>query len=292
MADPIDAVRRLDESNAAESRTLLDALIERSPAIVEKALSLRPFGSPAGLHGAIRKAIESASVDERLALVRAHPDLAGSEAVAGTMTAASTSEQSRLGLNALSGAEFARLDDLNRRYRERFGFPCIIALKRHASRESVLAEFEQRVGRDRDTELKSAVEEIGHIVRGRIARQFGMTGRLSTHVLDTRDGVPGAGIDLELKTAGEAGPSRLLKRTRTNDQGRTDAPLLTDIDMLPGRYRLEFHLTEYFRRRGVALAEPPFIGTVPIEFAIADPAAHYHVPLLVSPWGYTTYRGS
>ncbi|KAB2845788.1 MAG: 2-oxo-4-hydroxy-4-carboxy-5-ureidoimidazoline decarboxylase [Hyphomicrobiaceae bacterium] len=291
MASPREAVERLDDSAPGEVLPLLNALIERSPAMAEKALSLRPFSTPAGLFRAIVRAMEASSPEERLALIRAHPDLAGAEAAAGTLTAASASEQSRLGLDRLTGPELARLDELKGRYRQRFGFPCIIALRRHASRESVLAAFEQRLGGDQDAEVGNALGEIADIVRGRISRHFGMTGWLSTHVLDTRDGVPGAGMAVELKAMCDSGWAA-LKATRTNSSGRTDEPLLNDIDMLPGAYRLEFDVAGYFRSRGVALADPPFLATIPIEFAIADAAAHYHVPLLVSPWSFSTYRGS
>ena len=83
-----------------------------------------------------------------------------------------------------------------------------------------------------------------------------------------------------------------LRETRTNADGRCDAPLLADEALVRGRYRLRFHIAEYFRAQGLPLAEPPFIDTVPLDFGIADPQAHYHGPLLVSPWSYATYRGS
>ena len=108
-----------------------------------------------------------------LVLVRAHPELAGAEAKAGTLTAHSTGEQARLGLNALSGAEFARITDLNRRYRAKFGFPCIIALRLHATRASVLAEMERRLGNDAESEMQTALAQIGHITRGRLGKVFG-----------------------------------------------------------------------------------------------------------------------
>jgi len=106
--------------------------------------------------------------EAQLALIRAHPELAGQEAVAGRLGAHSSSEQTRLGIHALSRAEFERMTDLNRRYRERHGFPCIIALKLHASRASVFAEFERRIGNDTAQEIALALEQIGHIARGRL----------------------------------------------------------------------------------------------------------------------------
>jgi 5-hydroxyisourate hydrolase len=116
-------------------------------------------------------------------------------------------------------------------------------------------------------------------------------GRLSTHVLDTATGQPAGGLSLRLSVR-EAGAWRLIKTVLTNADGRTDAPLLQGTEMRTGEFMLEFEVGDYFRTRGVALPEPPFINCVPLHFGIADPNANYHVPLLCSPWSYSTYRGS
>ena len=110
---------------------------------------------------------------------------------------------------------------------------------------------------------------------------------LTTHVLDTAHGKPAAGLALRLKRGGE-----ILADTRTNADGRCDQPLLTAQTLTAGAYRLEFEVGAYYRGLGVALPDPAFLETVAIEFGIAETGAHYHVPLLVSPFGYSTYRGS
>lgn len=115
-------------------------------------------------------------------------------------------------------------------------------------------------------------------------------GRLTTHVLDTAAGTPAAGMRIDLAVAGDAG-TQVIRTVHTNAEGRTDEPLLAGDAMHRGVFELTFHVADYFRRRGCALAEPPFLDRVPIRFAIADPDAHYHVPLLCSPWAYSTYRG-
>jgi 5-hydroxyisourate hydrolase len=116
-------------------------------------------------------------------------------------------------------------------------------------------------------------------------------GRLTTHVLDIANGKPGAGMVATLfRRAGDR--YEAIKSVTTNADGRADAPLLEGDAMLPGRYRLVFAAGTYYRRLGVALPEPPFVDEVVIDFGIADAALHYHVPLLVSPWSYSTYRGS
>ena len=114
-------------------------------------------------------------------------------------------------------------------------------------------------------------------------------GRLTTHVLDTASGVPAQGMRVELHRLGDAAP---LATIDTNADGRASAPLLDGDAFKPGNYELRFHVAAYFRARGTKLSEPPFLDVVVIRFGIADAAAHYHVPLLVSPWSYSTYRGS
>jgi 5-hydroxyisourate hydrolase len=115
--------------------------------------------------------------------------------------------------------------------------------------------------------------------------------RLSTHVLDTSRGAPAAGVELELHLL-DAGDRRLVTTAVTNVDGRTDAPLLAGDRIEPGSYELRFHAGAYFERLGVHLTDPPFLDIVVIRFGISDPAGNYHVPLLLSPYGYSTYRGS
>ena len=116
--------------------------------------------------------------------------------------------------------------------------------------------------------------------------------RLSTHVLDTANGRPAARLALTLTRIEPDGTRVLLKRLTTNADGRTDQPLLVDEAFMVGRYEIEFHAGDYFRASGAILPDPPFVDVVPLRFGIADPAGHYHVPLLVSPWSFSTYRGS
>ena len=114
-------------------------------------------------------------------------------------------------------------------------------------------------------------------------------GRLTTHVLDTASGKPAAGLKIELFRQGDAAP---LKTIHTNADGRADGPILEGADFAAGQYELRFHAGAYLRDLGTKLPEPAFLDVIPIRFGIADAAAHYHVPLLLSPYGYSTYRGS
>ncbi len=116
-------------------------------------------------------------------------------------------------------------------------------------------------------------------------------GRLSTHVLDTANGKPAAGVEIRLYAL--LGDERkLLKSITTNSDGRTDAPLLTGDELVVGAYELVFCVGDYYSALGVMLASPPFLDEIPVRFGVSDPDANYHVPLLLSPYSYSTYRGS
>ena len=115
---------------------------------------------------------------------------------------------------------------------------------------------------------------------------------LSTHVLDTMHGCPAAGMQVALYTT-EGERATLVKRLTLNSDGRNpDGPLYDNASLKVGTYRLVFDVAGYFKARGVPLPEPNFLNQVSLDFGVADAAAHYHVPLLVSPWSYSTYRGS
>jgi 5-hydroxyisourate hydrolase len=118
-------------------------------------------------------------------------------------------------------------------------------------------------------------------------------GHLSTHVLDTAHGCPAAGMKVTLQRVDADGRAQVVKAITLNDDGRSDGGSLLDAAaMAAGRWRLTFAVADYFRARGVELPEPPFVDVVQLDFGIADAAGHYHVPLLVSPYSYSTYRGS
>jgi 5-hydroxyisourate hydrolase len=117
-------------------------------------------------------------------------------------------------------------------------------------------------------------------------------GRLTTHVLDTSNGLPAAGLAVTLWSIAPDGARSLVLETKTNSDGRVDAPLLEGAAFVPGIYELVFRVGGYFRSRGLVLPEPAFLDEIPLRFGVADAGGHLHVPLLVSPYGYATYRGS
>ncbi|MBL8474175.1 MAG: hydroxyisourate hydrolase [Rhodocyclaceae bacterium] len=115
-------------------------------------------------------------------------------------------------------------------------------------------------------------------------------GRLTTHVLDTAHGRPADGVEIRVYALAEG--RRLCATALTNADGRCDVPLLEGDAFTAGVYELEFAAGDYFERLGVEASDPPFVGDVVLRFGVADAARHYHVPLLVTPWSYSTYRGS
>lgn len=288
---------QLNALSAADFTAALADIYERSPWVAEAASTKRPFATLAALHEAMMAAVRSASDDAKLTLVKAHPDLAGKAARAGVLTAESTNEQASAGLDRLSEAEFARFHKLNDAYQSKFGIPFIVCVRRH-TKDSILSEFERRLSQNNTGAFETALREIFRIAALRLDQRvtaptrLAVHGRLSTHVLDVHGGAPGAGVPVELWELSRQSDSRLLTRTVTNNDGRTDRPLISDRPVPIGSYELRFAVAGYFKARGVALAEPPFLDVVPIRFSVAEPEGHYHVPLVVSPWSYSTYRGS
>jgi 2-oxo-4-hydroxy-4-carboxy-5-ureidoimidazoline decarboxylase len=289
----------LDTLNAAETATFVSALgdiYEHAPWVAERAAAARPFATVTDLHDAMERAVATANGQEQLSFLRGHPELAGMAARRGSMAPASQQEQGGLGLDRLGDQEFARFARLNGAFTERFGFPFIICVRRH-TRDSLLAQFERRLANSPQAELRAALHEIGHITRLRLAEcvegpgKPNVHGRLSTHVLDTVSGRPAAGVKIVLMEMG-AHVQSVLKQATTNRDGRTDEPLLGGAPLPIGRYQLEFHVGPYFAALGTATADPAYLDSVPVRFTIAEPEGHYHVPLLVSPWSYATYRGS
>ncbi|HTZ01233.1 MAG TPA: 2-oxo-4-hydroxy-4-carboxy-5-ureidoimidazoline decarboxylase [Xanthobacteraceae bacterium] len=287
----------LNEMNKAALVAALGDIFEHSPWIAETAFAGRPFKTVHDLQQALNGAVSGAPKERQLALIKAHPDLAGKAALAGTITADSKLEQTSAGLDQLTEAEFAAFQRFNALYRDKFGMPFVVCVRRHG-KDSILRQFELRLQNDTAAELSSALTEILRIGALRLAQRvtgpdrLDVSGRLSTHVLDNHRGRPAAGVDIEFFEVANSGHCRLLSRTLTNADGRTDRPVIADRPIPIARYELRFAVGDYFARAGTATAEPPFLDVVPVRFSVAEPEGHYHVPLLVTPWSYATYRGS
>jgi 2-oxo-4-hydroxy-4-carboxy-5-ureidoimidazoline decarboxylase len=292
--------QKLSDLNACSKSDFITALaniFEYSPWIAEQASLARPFVGVGALFAAMKSAVDCAPSELRLALIKAHPDLANKTQRAAGLTAESNAEQNSVGLDRLSDAEYEAFEHLNNAYRSRFGFPYIVCVRRQ-TKDSILRDFERRLPNDAKTEMHTSIEEICRIAALRLDQlvvsddRLKVHGRLSTHVLDTHSGQPAAGIAVELTELSELGMSRVVVRTLTNSDGRTDQPLIGGRPVPIGRYELVFSVGKYFAERKVPMSDPPFLDQIPLRFSVSEPEGHLHVPLLVTPWSYATYRGS
>jgi 2-oxo-4-hydroxy-4-carboxy-5-ureidoimidazoline decarboxylase len=288
MTSPRLSLSGLNELPASSFVAAVGEVFEHAAWVAEAAAAGRPYPTVTALHDAMMQAVRQAPAARQAAFIGGHPEL-GSRVKRADITTDSQAEQGGLGLDRLSAEEFDRFSRLNAAYREKFGFPFIVCVRRH-TRDSILRQFARRLEHDAEAESDAALHEIGLITRLRLVALVdgpGMpvtTGRLSTHVLDTVSGRPAPGVRITLHEIGESARA-LIKETVTNADGRTDAPLIAGEPLRIGSYELTFHMGDYF-------GGPGFIDVVPIRFSIAEPEGHYHVPLLVTPWSYTTYRGS
>ncbi len=288
MPSPTRTLSSLNGLPAPSFVAALGGVFEHAPWVAEATAPGRPYPTVTALHDAMMQAVRRAAPERQLAFIAGHPEL-GSRVKRADLTDHSQFEQGGLGLDRLSAEEFERFSRLNTAYREKFGFPFIVCVRRHTC-GSILRQFERRLAHDADAECEAALHEIGLITRLRLVALVDgpgapvTTGRLSTHVLDTDKGRPVSGVRIALHEIGGSARA-LLKEAVTNADGRTNAPLIAGEPLRIGTYELTFHMGDYFGRAG-------FLDVVPIHFSIAEPEGHYHVPLLVTPWSYTTYRGS
>ena len=286
----------LDTVNGMNVRAFVSVfgdIYEHSPWIAEAAFASAPFESLTALHDAMQAAVNAGSDARRLALIRAHPDLAGRAALASELTTDSAAEQASAGLDRLSPEQMTRFQSLNAAYVEKFGFPFVMAV-RGADAARILAGFEGRIENERDAEIRRALGEIGKIAWMRLLETVipAPTGRLTTHVLCTATGRPASNLPATLFRIGPGETRTLVGRFVTNEDGRLDAPALAGSGLEAGIYEWVFEVGIHFVRAGLLSDAPPFLDRVPLRFAVANPERHYHVPLLVSPWAYSTYRGS
>lgn len=288
----------LDALNAASPQDFaaaLDGVFEHAPWVAERAAAGRPYPTVVALHQALFAAVEAETPERQRAFLAGHPELAGDAARAQRMAAFSAGEQAALGLDRLDDARVQQFAALNQAYRARFGIPFILCVRRHTG-ASVLAQFTRRLQSPPEAEWQAALQEVFWITRLRLVSLVDGPGRpatgghLSTHVLDTARGCPAEGVVVELFGL-DGDTAAPLARATTDADGRVPT-LLPAGPLRIGLFELRFHAGDYFRAAAVRLADPPFLDVIPIRFAVAEPEARYHVPLLVSPWSYSTYRGS
>jgi 2-oxo-4-hydroxy-4-carboxy-5-ureidoimidazoline decarboxylase len=283
----------LDALNAmpqAEFVIALHGVFEHAPWVAEAAAAHRPFTTVTALHDALMQAVHAAPPDHCLRFLRGHPPLSSKALADPGLTSESRAEQGGLGMTSL-GDRLAAFEAGSSAYEARFGFPFIVCVRR-LTPPFVLRGLERRLANTVDQERDAALAEIGHITRLRLVdRVTGpgtptVAGHLSAHVLDTARGQAAEGIPIELFREGV-----LIQEAITNSDGRTDKPLLAEGPLRIGRYELRFHIENYYTN-WANVTDPPWYDVIPIRFGVSQPEGHYHIPLLLGPWTYTTYRGS
>jgi 2-oxo-4-hydroxy-4-carboxy-5-ureidoimidazoline decarboxylase len=283
----------LDDLNAmlpGDFVTALDGIFEHAPWVAEASTTKRPFASVTALHEALMAAVHAAPPDLCLRFLRGHPPLSPKALTDPSLTASSRTEQGGLDMTGL-GDRLAAFEASSAAYEARFGFPFIVCVRR-LTPLFVLRGLERRLASSPELERTAALSEIAHITRLRLVDRVtgpGMpktAGHLSAHVLDTARGKAAAGIRIQVLREGV-----VIHQAVTNLDGRTDAPLLAGGPLRIGRYELLFHVEDYFAG-WPSVTDPPWYDVIPIRFGVSEPEGHYHIPLLLGSWTYTTYRGS
>eukprot|EP00924_Labyrinthula_sp_SR-Ha-C_P016128 snap_masked-scaffold_4-processed-gene-20.5-mRNA-1 protein AED:0.01 eAED:0.01 QI:28/1/1/1/1/1/2/36/326 len=290
-------LQNLNSCTASEFVSLLSHIYEKNTVFAEQvAKETRNFVSITSLHKALTSKVTSSTYDAKLKLINDHPDLANKLAIQeGSLLPDSKSEQKNAGLDQLTEKEFKEFNELNTAYVQKFGFVFIFAVK-HATKDLILESFRARLERTKEQEFEEALFQISKIVWMRLLDTIESNGEgfLTTHVLDTYSGKPAAGMKLKLLRKDEDKYITLID-TQTNDDGRVNQPLLgksSKFSMFPGEYKIIFETNKYFVKEVVRTSAQPFLKEVEINFGIDNPEDHYHVPLLATPWTFSTYRGS
>ena len=291
----------LEELNGATRAAFIDALgdiFEHSPWVAKAAAGERPFPTLAALYNRLSAALLGAGAEQQLAVIKAHPDLAGKAARTGTLTLESTAEQASAGLDRLSEEEYATFHRLNEAYKTEIRLsihsPACGATPGRSDPRSTGAPPQPT------TSTPSADTVLGEILRI-VALRLDQRVRALTACRCTDGSRPMCStispdvrreVAIELFELSKSDERRLVTRGMTNHDGRTDGPLISDRPIPIGRYELRFAVGAYYAALKAPQAHPSFLDIVPVRFAIAEPEGHYHVPLLCTPWSYTTYRGS
>jgi 2-oxo-4-hydroxy-4-carboxy-5-ureidoimidazoline decarboxylase len=290
-------LKELWAQGAEDAATFLSGIYEHSAWVSKELVDLpddySKIDTVSGLAGAMKAIVDAASSDQKMELLRAHPDLAQKVEKLQTLTAESQDEQSSAGLQTMTPEELEKFTKLNTEYKTKFGFPFILAV-RHSTKYTVLSALQGRVSKTPETEFVTALEQVHKIAWMRILGKLESddpAGFLTCHVLDTANGCPAANMKITLTRLSPT--MEVVGTFVTNEDGRLiGGPALKGENFTVGTYEWIFYAGDYFASQGTSTAGTPFIDEVPLRFGIDNPDDHYHVPLLVSPWSFSTYRGS
>lgn len=295
-AEALISLEQLNNMHAVTFEAELGGIYEKSPWVSRAAANMRPVASVRALADAMAAAVDSSEEDAKLKLLHAYSDLASIAALVENVTRGHPEKWAHAGLARCTEEESKRFTMLSGAYREKFGWPCIVAVQ-SATKSSILASCERRLKNDACAERAESLTQVHKIAYIRLLGKVkhAPTGFLTCHVLDTTRGCPAAGMRLTLRRLDkESFDWQTLGVWVANSDGRLPCGRALEGDEhRTGVYEWTFSVGEYFAAVGVQTnMRMPFLDEVPVRFTISDPESHYHVPLLVSPAGYSTYRGS
>lgn len=299
MADKI-SVGDLVAKDPKEISESLGGIYEHSPWVAEALIQNNPeavksFKTVTELASAMKSIVDGASQDQKMTLLCAHPDLCEKVTKLKELTKESQEEQSKAGLQSMDDEELAKFTSLNNSYREKFKFPFILAV-RNATKYTVLSALAGRLPHPAEKEFGTALEQVHKIAWMRLLSKFysaDYPGFLTCHILDTANGSPAANMRIQLTRLSPPESAGVVGDFITNNDGRLEGgPALKGKDFMVGTYEWTFYAGDYFASIGTFTSGQPFLDVIPLRFGIDNPDDHYHVPLLVSPWSFSTYRGS
>jgi 2-oxo-4-hydroxy-4-carboxy-5-ureidoimidazoline decarboxylase len=287
------SISEINQMSDAGFCSYLSGLFEKTTWIVASAAPLRPFASKGALFAAMVDSLMRAEPARKLALLQAHPVLGGQAARRGEMTAESRSEQAGLGFQSITGDEERVFADLNQAYLDRFGFPFIIAVRGQRDRQAIAAALRQRFESSPEAERETALAEVIKIARFRFdglvaedkTQDMMSPLTLSIHVLDTAGGSPGAGLAFSLSRIEEGDIRAVIATGVTDAAGRWAMDHAAPLQ--PGVYEIVFDAADYQEAQG----RDSFYDRIAVRFRMKPAAGHHHIPLILSPFGYSTYRG-
>jgi 2-oxo-4-hydroxy-4-carboxy-5-ureidoimidazoline decarboxylase len=293
------SIHELISMSPAEIVDKVGGVYEHSPWVAEELVKDAGFSSLetiTDLAAAMKSIVDNASYERKLELLNAHPDLCEKVDKLKELTKESQEEQSRSGLQSLTDDARESFLQENTSYREKFRFPFIVAV-RNASKYTVLAALAGRISNPVEKEFSIAMEQVHKIAWMRLLSLINTDnakGFLTCHVLDTTNGIGAHKMRIHLHKLSPPETAGFIGEFITNDEGRLEGgpALKGGKEFTVGVYEWTLFVGDYFASQGTFTSGTPFLDTIPLRFGIDNPDDHYHVPLLVSPWSFSTYRGS
>ncbi|CAI3958477.1 5-hydroxyisourate hydrolase (purine catabolism) [Commensalibacter communis] len=281
-------IQTINQLSVDEFVRQFENVFEHSPWVAQAIVNYRPFASVEQMVNIMGDIVQQADIEKKLVLIRSHPEL-GYDKI--RLTTESQNEQNRAKLRNLTDQERKKLIELNEAYKNKFNFPFVVCVTNHNNYTAIIHALETRLQSSSEQEIDTAINEIIQIASYRVQNiilnlESNLQLSLSTHILDLVSGSPAPNVKIALYYN-----EILIFEGKTNHDGRCNISNLTD-PLKPGSYQFAFYISDYFKKQDYPTTNPPFLDVIRVDFGLAKGKLHYHVPLLVSPYGFSTYRGS